>query len=347
MIIISWDVGIVHLAYTVIRYRYIPEGNRHKFKILDWNVINLLDDETVILPCCGFYRDKSECTHNASHMLKLADNQVYGFCKLHLKQADKYWNHDCTQDLYSAYGKEKLCTFAKRDGKCCGAQAKIKYCYLNQTEYFCTSHYRGDLQKKLKQFEPQPIVNPSASKYPTNELQLKLVKRLDDYIEHFAKLGIEKVYIENQPAIKNPKMKAIASTLYDYFLIRCFIDKVHNLQVDEVSYICPNNKLMVNSQNTVEVFKKAKDAKHKYKLTKQLGIEYTYKLLQNDPEQLDYLEMFFDKKDDICDSFLQGLHRLMSTNGKKAKTVKRLGTRKGKSKKMHQTKKSAEHIIDL
>src|ERR1700747_2102835 len=104
--------------------------------------------------------------------------------------------------------------------------------------------------------------------------------------------------------MKNPKMKAMASMLFNYFLIRGVVDKVYNSKIELVKFICPSNKLKVNEQNTLEVFKKG-DSKKKYKMTKELGKVYTKKLLKFYPEKIKYLEGF-KKQDDLCDSFLQG-----------------------------------------
>nr|AEX62863.1 hypothetical protein mv_L658 [Moumouvirus Monve] len=146
-------------------------------------------------------------------------------------------------------------------------------------------------------------------KFPTSQLQLNLVKKLDELSEHFAKLKIQEVIIENQPSQKNPKMKSIANTLFDYFMIRGYVDKIHDMNIQLVRFMCPSNKLKVNNDNTLEVFKANKDSKKKYKLTKNLSIEYTRKLLSNDKEQLDYLSLH-QKEDDMCDAYLQGRYYL-------------------------------------
>ncbi len=348
MRIISWDVGVIHLAYTVLKYRYDKKTGKHKFRIIDWNVLNILDDEMIELPCCGFYKAKKKddpslpCCSKASYMLKLSD-KVYGFCGMHLRQSENYWTDYDTERLYSdrlsSKEEKQVCCFKHRDETFCDKPVLIRYQHENETKYFCRTHYRNDLTKKLKELKPQPITNPSASSYPTGELQLKLVKELDYYAEHFSKLGIKKVFIENQPAMKNPKMKSIASTLYDWFLIRCYVDKM--IDVDEVTFICPSNKLKINNENTLEVFKAEKGSK--YKLTKKLGIEYTRQLLRRYPEQIEYLDTF-DKQDDICDSFLQGLHRMMTTHDKKKKVYKPK-KRKTRAKKITTTKSSKKQTI--
>ena len=203
----------------------------------------------------------------------------------------------------------------------------------NSKYYYCTSHYKSELHKKIKEFSPQPIKNLIVKKYPTAQLQLNLVKKLDALSEHFAKLHIEEVVIENQPSQKNPKMKSISNTLFDYFMIRGYVDKIHEMDIQLVRFMCPSNKLKVNNNNTIEVFKANKDDKKKYKLTKSLGIQYTKQLLDDDTEQLEYLNLY-KKKDDICDAYLQGRYYLEFIKYKKdvPKKAKKIGGSKKTSK---------------
>ena len=59
------------------------------------------------------------------------------------------------------------------------------------------------------------------------DIKLNLINSLDK--KQFQ--DIDYVLIENQPSLKNPKMKSIAETLYSWFLIRGIVDKkVNNLK---------------------------------------------------------------------------------------------------------------------
>uniref|UniRef100_A0A6C0LQL0 Mitochondrial resolvase Ydc2 catalytic domain-containing protein n=1 Tax=viral metagenome TaxID=1070528 RepID=A0A6C0LQL0_9ZZZZ len=302
MIIISWDVGVIHLAYCVIKYELNMNTNQYTYEILDWDNINLLDDDRLELKCCGIQKAKHNiCDKKATFHLNL-NNKEFGFCKLHLNQSKKYWSLDKTMKLFSPIKTSDKCTYIGKN-QVCDKNAKMQY----QKETFCTSHYKLKLNSKIKELSPKPINNIIVKKYPTSQLQMNLINKLDELLEHFKLLEIEEIIIENQPSYKNPKMKSIACTLFDYFLIKGFADKLINIKL--VRYMCPSNKLMVDKHNTLGVFKKNKDFTKKYKLTKELGIKYTKQLLINHPNQLEFLELF-KKKDDLCDSFLQGLYYL-------------------------------------
>jgi hypothetical protein len=306
MIIISWDVGILHLAYCVLEY--LPNRDCD-IKILDWNIINLIDDERINLVCCGIKRKKQKndnilkCNRKAVYYLHTIDNVYYGFCKTHLSQYTKYWSQLDTINLFSIIESEHPCEYQKKNGQKCGRNSK--YFFKHDLSYFCTMHYKMILRKKIKEFSPQPTKKLAVKNCSTAQLQLNLIKKLDQLSEHFSKLGIEEVIIENQPTYKNPKMKSISNTLFDYFLIRGYVDKIHQMNVKLVRFICPSNKLKIR-KNKVKLFR---SKSKKYKVTKKLAIQYTEELLAGNMEQIEYLNLY-PKKDDLCDAYLQGRYYL-------------------------------------
>ena len=79
-----------------------------------------------------------------------------------------------------------------------------------------------------------------------------------------------------------------------------------------VKYMSPSNKLkLANEGDTQKLIKlKGNDAKT-YKLTKTLAVKYCRELMARYPE---WLEKFntYKKKDDMADSFLQGLYYIMN-----------------------------------
>ena len=130
------------------------------------------------------------------------------------------------------------------------------------------------------------------------------------------------IIIENQPVLKNPKMKSIASTLYSYFLIRGIVDRTKNNSfIEKVQYISPCNKLKVSSSlqgpDNVLMLERVKNAKqpktntaHKgeqYRLTKKLAVQYCKLIIQPDVKNYDLL-CSHKKKDDLSDCLLQGIY---------------------------------------
>jgi hypothetical protein len=149
-------------------------------------------------------------------------------------------------------------------------------------------------------------------------------------------LDVDIVVIENQPSLKNPQMKSIQMILYSYFLIlgKIIGNKQENSSyIDKIDFCSASNKLKVydgpeikleekvsrkkkvievvpESENIIiiEPEKKKKGSAIKYADKKRLAIEYAKYYVHKDNQN--YVE-FFDnhkKKDDLADSFLQGLY---------------------------------------
>jgi len=330
MIVLSWDVGITHLAYCILKDDYNVETDKHDITVLDWDNIDLLAGERVIMNCCGNMKAKrkgeiKKCTKKATYCQNLISGEKIGFCKTHLPQHESYWTKKNTLDMFQQLDKKNdhTCDYQMKTGTLCMKKAH-SICHSANDIYYCNAHAKNMLKKMTTNLAPKLIKKAKTGDYSTAFIQLKLVQHLDGLMERFCKLGVKGIVIENQP-LKNPQMKSIANTVYDYFLIRGQVDK--QIEIEFVTFFAASNKLRVNENNTLEVFKANKDEKQKYKLTKQLGIEYTKKLLQDDDISLLILGLH-TKKDDLCDSYLQGRyyleyrHNFDSTTKKKAKPKK-------------------------
>ena len=103
------------------------------------------------------------------------------------------------------------------------------------------------------------------------------------------------VIVENQPSLKNPTMKSIQMMVFSYFLIRGECSKLE----------------MINARNKLKVYKGPKiscDIKDKYKRNKFLAIEYCKEMIKNEKEEFIELYNNSKKKDDLADSYLQGIY---------------------------------------
>ena len=174
----------------------------------------------------------------------------------------------------------------------------------------CNNHAKSEYKKICKGYELKPFTKKSVKSIDLDILRLSLIKKLDEKL-HLLKAN--KVVIENQPTLKNPRMKAISSTVYDYYLIRGIIDKEQmGSSIEKVKYMCPSNKLkLADDGDTQKLVKLKGDEAKTYKLTKALGIKYCKELISLEQETKDkWLEHFnsYKKKDDMADSFLQGIY---------------------------------------
>ena len=288
--ILSWDVGIKHLAGCIISNNDVSE--KKPYNIYWWNIIDLLDTPPIICSC----KDKKnqKCTNNAKISAIILNKQYY-FCGIHKNQYTDEINK------YKILPQKPI----DNDFKCykCLQVAKFYSEINNKKIGFCTQ----DKNKLLKEMKPKTIKQITTKDIDIDILKYNLWKLLDKIP---LLINVDEVIIENQPSLKNPKMKSIAETLYNYFLCRGIIDKSKtNSPITKVKYICPNNKLRINENNTIEVLSKAKNSTETYKLTKELGIKYCNQLIKYDEIMKEHLNTF-KKKDDLCDAMLQAVYYL-------------------------------------
>ena len=182
-------------------------------------------------------------------------------------------------------------------------KCKKKGQYKINNNIYCKTHKKNIMNKFIKNQTLQKYKPPNCNTIDIKELKHNMIELLDNNKDIL--LDVDHCVIENQPSLKNPKMKSIAETLYGWFLIRGQIDST--TPISNLTYMCPSNKLKVNEDNTISILSRSRNSTEKYKLTKQLGIIYCKQLLQKDPENLIFLEKN-PKKDDLCDAFLQGAY---------------------------------------
>lgn len=299
MIVLSWDVGIVHLAYCVLYY----DTFTNKCFICDWNVIDLMNTHCTTIACHQLDKQNNPCKRKVTHCSTNNKNEKLYYCRLH---AGCYVP---ATDALKTITKIKTCQYKKLAGTECLKKAVYRY----QSANYCTAHAKNKQQQSRKQAVPQLIAKQSAASCPTIDLQTTLIKRLSALDAHFGHLMIDTIIIENQPAKKNPKMKAIAGTLFDYYLIKGQIERANGLLIDCVKYVSPSNKMKLDDQSIVAL-KNIKTASEKYKYTKMAAIRYTRQLLTTDNQHLQYLETF-KKKDDLCDAYLQARYYIEKSLG--------------------------------
>jgi hypothetical protein len=147
-------------------------------------------------------------------------------------------------------------------------------------------------------------------------------------------LDVDLVVIENQPSLKNPQMKSIQMILYSYFLILGKVigngDKTTGY-IGKIDFCSASNKLKVYNGPVIileekvskrkkkieevvvenieikEPEKVKKSSTLKYADKKRLAIEHAKYFLKDNVEYIDFFNNH-KKKDDLADSFLQGLY---------------------------------------
>ena len=133
-----------------------------------------------------------------------------------------------------------------------------------------------DGDKSIHDIQPNLIDITKQKKTLTYE---QTIENLIDAMNKLNFGDVDIVIIENQPSMKNPKMKTIAVALYMYFKMK---DK-------KVKFVSPSLKLS------------KEENKKSYKERKKLSIEKTLDLLNDECKKK--LEMY-KKIDDITDTIL-------------------------------------------
>jgi hypothetical protein len=279
MKILSWDVGIKNLAYCIMEKQ---NNNDIPYKIHNWGNINII--EQTYLKCIG-----ENCKRKVLVTNKL-NNQFVGYCAIHKREFQNF-----EPEILECINPK--CQFSDK----CKKKATASINNIN----YCTTHKKNIYNKIIKNQEFVKYKPPNCKTVDIKVLKKILINLLDKKKDIL--LNVNHCVIENQPSLKNPKMKSIAETLYNWFLIRGQIDNI--TPISNLTYMCPSNKLKVNEDNTISILKKSKNDTEKYKLTKQLGIIYCKQLLINDHQNLNFL-IATSKKDDLCDAFLQGAYYL-------------------------------------
>ncbi len=289
MKVLSWDVGIINLAYCLIDFE-----NENKWKILDWGIINLTD------------RDKIKCNickKNPTFFQKI-NNETKYYCKVHAKKVNQTGPN--FEELFKENENNsvnKKCVCLVKNNPCI---KKVKYIYNNN--FYCNTHAKSEYKKIVNSYKLKKISKKSVGSMTIDVLRIKLISELE---KKSNLLDVDSVLIENQPTLRNPKMKAISSTIYDYYLIRGIFDKERTKSnITLVKYMSPSNKLKLAEEgDTQKLIKMKGDQAKTYKLTKSLGIKYCRKMIEKYDNWINYFEGV-KKKDDLADCFLQGMYYL-------------------------------------
>jgi len=190
---------------------------------------------------------------------------------------------------------DKPCEHKMRTGNiCCKPATFIFNGLLNKKDVFlCTAHGKNKKYEKVKKYK-----NPKNTIFHISQ---NLVNKLDEF--KFFDRNIQDVIVENQPSLKNPTMKSIQMIVYSYFLINGLCNK--DSSITGLDMINARNKLKVYKGEPIEC-----DFTDRYKKNKYLAVKYCEKMIINDKEEFIDLYNISKKKDDLSDSYLQGIYYL-------------------------------------
>ena len=316
MKILSFDIGMKNLAYAILDF----DETEKKFNdIVHWENVNIYDNENEIKLC------ERKCTHcDKKKRVKcvrpsinfffeemrdewLEDETLCKFlnppqlikngfvrrevCTIHKKKLEK----ECTDEkicFYNYDNRNMKCVnrlYKKKEDKeyICEKKAKyIKFDEIGRKLSYCKGCYKK--QDGLEEFEEVMKKNVSE-----DEIYLQIYNK---FLTRKQFEEVDEVILENQPALKNPKMKSIQMFIYSFFFIRRQMGYFPNLK--KVSFFSAYTKF-----DSIFKDEKPKELEN-YKDRKKQSIYLTRKLVSEDWNK--HLDKH-PKKDDLADAFIQGL----------------------------------------
>jgi hypothetical protein len=248
--------------------------NNIKYKIEKWGVINLCNDK--INKCCGLNSKKTPCTRTPRY----TKNNIY-YCKIHVKNKELKIP---PKKIYKKFLLKEKCATLKKIYTECGLKEGKKMKkkeYLDAIcQYVDENYFDPIIQTKAKDFNIITLGRNMRSSF--------------NYI--LKEVSLDRVIVENQIGPLANRMKTLQGMVMQHFIELC---------VPIIEEISASNKLkpfLTQGQRTT------------YNQRKKIGIEVTRKQL-NETTLISNWQNFFlshKKKDDLADSFLQGLWYLNS-----------------------------------
>jgi hypothetical protein len=294
--VMSFDIGIKNMAYCIISVDT-------DVKILDWCVIDISkknDQEgEVAVKVCGCTNKTTVCRKKA----KYVKNCVF-YCEKHARDSTEFLVPE--KRLTSAkLKKNKLLELEKIIEEFSipePEQASIRDKKMNKKEILERIDFF--FEKKLLQ-KVEDIISVKTQHINLIELGRNMAKILDN---SRGLNNVTHIIIENQISTLANRMKTIQGMLAQYFIMR-FGDKIH------IEFVSSANKLKCfpkdKNAEIVNNYKKHKtDAVYYTKeiLTKNLSINARVKQYAESTTSETWTDSLVSKKkDDLCDSFLQGI----------------------------------------
>ena len=293
MKLISFDVGIKNMAYCII--------DASSSQIIDWNVLNLMPQQVVqqVYPCNCHLKTKSKsgepyklCGHKSVYQ----KGEQY-FCKKHA-MADT--NYLIPEKEFSGPSLKKM----KYEGL---VEIATKYKIFSVFEKPPST--KKDLLAKMLEFFEKKSMQVLKIAKTKSSLETDLITIGRNMASLLDKIGdldqITHVLIENQISVLANRMKTIQGMLAQYFIMRGRPDIV-------IEFISSANKLKGFSENAIAINEET-GPNPNYKQHKKDSVDICRRFLVENTQLNQWIPSLDNvKRDDLADSFLQGIWYLKS-----------------------------------
>ena len=311
--ILSFDVGIKNLAFCFLDY------NKEESKInniISWGIINCKSE--LWMPEQNNKKCK-KCGKGTNYWI-VKDGVRTEMCKVHVRPYEKDYiaqvktsknQYNQVESLGYEYYPYEL-----RDLHCpCGEKSRKFFIKYDGDISLNNVKIGGFCNKCSKEVEKSGQVLTKISDYLRDD-DTKTYTRIYDGLSNLKLDGVNEIIIENQPALKNPKMKSVQLFIYTYFF--CKLKEGKFPELANVSFFNASRKLFKKEQHnrsqpqpaSEEELQKEPQAKmsdyQSYKKRKNDSIDIVKGFLQDLGEWSAYFQSH-PKKDDLADSLLQGV----------------------------------------
>ena len=315
--------------------RPIPVESTEPFTIRDWGIINLIEQDVVEKPKCNCRNAKgSVCGKSASYSFGEApkaqpevepkpkaqpeassDPNETLYCLVHAKSSSKLLP---TKELSSAALKK-----LKVDelGELC----------IKHGIQVLTNDKKADILAKVVAHFAAKTLTPLIATKSKNANQIHLVeigKRIKTQFDHvFSKYYLTHVILENQISPIAGRMNTIQGMVSQYFIMR---DRTDQLAIDFISsagklkgfvpdtLAKPNEGVAtrIEDPTTRQNEGPTKGPENTYKTHKRDGIAFCNQFMAANPGLATFRHIIdaSTKKDDLADSFLQGIYFMRREN---------------------------------
>jgi len=283
--LISFDVGIKNMAYCLF--------DLSSNTIVEWNVLNLCEDVSVQSSSIGGNNTRVNCTSvlqngkTCKSVAKYRKNEQCA-CEKHAKMSKQYFLPK-KENGKTSLGKLSLVDLQDRWRETLGKTITFSQNTIPRSK-------SGIIKELVEYFEKTSwVLIPKPKKINAGKVDLvKLGRSLHNQMQNNDNMKtVEYVIIENQISPIANRMKTLQGMLTQHFI---------SLGVPYIEFISSSNKLKdLIPQST---------AKTSYKQNKQNSIIHCTTLLKEEIQNSESWISHFQgssKKDDLADSFLQGL----------------------------------------
>jgi len=363
--ILSFDVGIKNLAFCLINFNH--DENKIT-NIEDWGLINLKSDLWVPdhneKRCQGQDKKGNICGKTSNGWI-IKDGKRTEMCRVHSKPYEKnFFDSIKTEHNFYNQNGDKLgfeyFPYELRDLKChCGDKSRKFFSKIiipeiaekvvgkNTLVNVKIAGFCNKCSKLFKKDYPEESLMKICDYLKEDDT--KIYSKLYEGLSTLSVENLNEVVIENQPALKNPRMKSIQMFIYSFFFIGGKNATIKNLE--GVTFFSATKKL--NPTAIVEELLKKVDGekvekeipkKGKNKKKEEVDLEIpkeeevivseyqAYKKRKNDSvaivteilNEMENWKSYFathPKKDDLADSLLQGIAQWSMHSSKKEKEV--------------------------